>query len=133
MEVLPTVSDVKRTRDCRELLDRWLALCENHYAWVDPALPIALKRRRALYVKFGRKLESHFLRPRQYPYDVLGPLTSDQRSCFHRWQAYVQTRACRRGCTAWRAFEDSCNSDIALPAGVIVFSMGAVIIVDKVQ
>ena len=30
--------------------------------------------------------------------------------------------------------EDSCNSDIiALPAGVIVFSMGAVIIVDKAQ
>ena len=86
-------------------VQRRLALCENHYAWVDPALPIALKRRRALYVKFGRKLESHFLRPRQYPYDVLGPLTSDQRSCFHRWQAYVQTRACRgagsrRSCAA---------------------------------
>ena len=87
----------RRLRVKHVTLQRWLALCENHYAWVDPQLPIALRRRRELYVKFGRKMEGHFLRRREYPYEILGPLTSDARSCYHRWQAYVQQRACRRG------------------------------------
>jgi hypothetical protein len=80
-----------------QVVQRWLALCENHYAWVDPALPIALRRRRLLYVKFGHLLEGEFLLRRHYPYEILGPLTSTFLACFHRWQTYVQLRVTRRG------------------------------------
>ena len=50
-----------------------------------------------LPVEFGHLLEAEYLLRRHYPYEILGPLSSTFRACFHRWQAYVQLRVTRRG------------------------------------